>query len=130
MRISDWSSDVCSSDLLLREQLGQERRLGARQEDLRSADLLAHVEDDGAHPVVAPVMLARQHLVLAQHRLGAAQVDDDVAELVALDQTVDDLADQIGRAHVWTPVTNAHLVCRLLLEKKKKTKTKEKVKYM
>src|SRR3546814_1389605 len=26
--------------------------------------------------------------------------------------------DQIGRAHVWTPVTNAHLVCRLLLEKK------------
>src|SRR3546814_8719945 len=27
-------------------------------------------------------------------------------------------ADQIGRAHV-CPVTNAHLVCRLLLEKKK-----------
>src|SRR3546814_6128570 len=25
-------------------------------------------------------------------------------------------AIQIGRAHVWTPVTNAHLVCRLLLE--------------
>src|SRR3546814_5983793 len=29
------------------------------------------------------------------------------------------LPSQIGRAHVWTPVTNAHLVCRLLLEKKK-----------
>src|SRR3546814_8704362 len=27
--------------------------------------------------------------------------------------------DEIGRAHVRTPVTNAHLVCRLLLEKKK-----------
>src|SRR3546814_10147098 len=27
---------------------------------------------------------------------------------------------QIGRAHVCTPVTNAHLVCRLLLEKKNK----------
>src|SRR3546814_4807122 len=26
---------------------------------------------------------------------------------------------QIGRAHVLTPVTNAHLVCRLLLDKKK-----------
>src|SRR3546814_4782341 len=26
--------------------------------------------------------------------------------------------DEIGRAHVLTPVTNAHLVCRLLLEKK------------
>src|SRR3546814_7772067 len=29
--------------------------------------------------------------------------------------------EEIGRAHVWTPVTNAHLVCRLLLEKKKDT---------
>src|SRR3546814_9307609 len=28
-------------------------------------------------------------------------------------------AVKIGRAHVCTPVTNAHLVCRLLLEKKK-----------
>src|SRR3546814_10766049 len=27
--------------------------------------------------------------------------------------------EQIGRAHVWTPVTNAHLVCRLLIEQKK-----------
>src|SRR3546814_5816665 len=30
---------------------------------------------------------------------------------------------KIGRAHVWTPVTNAHLVCRLLLEQKKHTNT-------
>src|SRR3546814_3165093 len=29
----------------------------------------------------------------------------------------------IGRAHVCTPVTNAHLVCRLLLEKKNKHTT-------
>src|SRR3546814_7214916 len=28
---------------------------------------------------------------------------------------------EIGRAHVRTPVTNAHLVCRLRLEKKKTT---------
>src|SRR3546814_3158174 len=27
---------------------------------------------------------------------------------------------EIGRAHVWTPVTNAHLVCRSLLDKKNK----------
>src|SRR3546814_8119607 len=32
------------------------------------------------------------------------------------------LERKIGRAHVWTPVTNAHLVCRLLLEKKKTKK--------
>src|SRR3546814_5580886 len=30
---------------------------------------------------------------------------------------------EIGRAHVRTPVTNAHLVCRLLLEKKNKPPT-------
>src|SRR3546814_4270414 len=30
-------------------------------------------------------------------------------------------ADQIGRAHVRTPVTNAHIVCRLLLAKIKKS---------
>src|SRR3546814_6573561 len=33
-------------------------------------------------------------------------------------------AAEIGSAHVCTPVTNAHLVCRLLLEKKK-TKQKQ-----
>src|SRR3546814_6460701 len=33
--------------------------------------------------------------------------------------------NEIGRAHVWTPVTNAHLVCRLLLEKKKKKNQKK-----
>src|SRR3546814_10463738 len=32
-------------------------------------------------------------------------------------------AEEIGRAHVWTPVTNANLVCRLLLEKKTQTHT-------
>src|SRR3546814_10454802 len=31
----------------------------------------------------------------------------------------DIISIEIGRAHVCTPVTNAHLVCRLLLEKKK-----------
>src|SRR3546814_10823509 len=30
--------------------------------------------------------------------------------------------DKIGRAHVSTPVTNAQIVCRLLLDKKTKTK--------
>src|SRR3546814_4999660 len=32
---------------------------------------------------------------------------------------------QIGRAHVRTPVTNAQLVCRLLLEQKHRKKTNE-----
>src|SRR3546814_5873284 len=36
-----------------------------------------------------------------------------------------DAGDQIGRAHVRTPVTNAHLVCRLLLEKKNLLQTEK-----
>src|SRR3546814_9160800 len=32
------------------------------------------------------------------------------------------MQDKIGRAHVLTPVTNAPLVCRLLLEKKNQQK--------
>src|SRR3546814_10671276 len=38
-------------------------------------------------------------------------------------------AAEIGRAHVLTPVTNAHLVCRLLLEKKTTLLMKVRTKY-
>src|SRR3546814_6443084 len=40
--------------------------------------------------------------------------------VVAGRATIASAREQIGRAHVWTPVTNAHLVCSLLLEKKQK----------
>ena len=36
----------------------------------------------------------------------------------ALSWLTDDVDNQIGRAHVLTPVTRPDLVCRLLLEKK------------
>ena len=55
-------------------------------------DFLAHVVDVGAHPLARPEALARQQLVAAQHRLGPAEIDDDVAELDPLDEAVDDLA--------------------------------------
>src|SRR3546814_1040044 len=105
MRISDWSSDVCSSDLA----------------DLRVAQF---------DPVVRAVV-ADDAGDGAEHRTGglvgaglAAQVvGDDLLHLRVRGRgfAVDVAADltQIGRAHVCTPVTNAHIVCRLLLEKKK-----------
>src|SRR3546814_5695488 len=43
-----------------------------------------------------------------------------ISELIS--RISDGTITQIGRAHVGTPVTNAHLVCRLLLEKKKTNK--------
>src|SRR3546814_10385920 len=41
-------------------------------------------------------------------------------QAVRLDNYGQGKIHQIGRAHVRTPVTNAHLVCRLLLENKNK----------
>src|SRR3546814_980756 len=51
-------------------------------------------------------------------------IEDRVAELrmplLIMRGEHDPVAGQIGRAHVLTPCINAHLVCRLLLEKKEK----------
>src|SRR3546814_7541783 len=52
-------------------------------------------------------------LVLADVNMPVMDGIAMVRQLRALD------AYKIGRAHVCTPVTNAHLVCRLLLEQKK-----------
>src|SRR3546814_5112300 len=61
-------------------------------------------------------------------RLG--EIREDLLEIVAAFEHrlyADQVVREIGRAHVCTPVTNAHLVCRLLLEKKKQNKTKNDV---
>src|SRR3546814_5516366 len=70
-------------------------------------------------------------IVWKDETLGAEFVEDDVpadladqvaeyrTKLVELAVEQDDAAMEIGRAHVRTPVTNAHIVCRLLLVQKK-----------
>src|SRR6185295_1553827 len=79
----------------LHEQLGHALGMAARQEDLRAARLLAHVEDVGAHAIVHAQALARDRLVAADHAFGALQVDGDVAVVDALDHARHDLADAI-----------------------------------
>ena len=69
--------------------------MGARQEDLRPARFRTHVVDVGAHPVLVAEGLARLHLVPAQDRLGATEIDQHVAVLDALDLADGDLADAI-----------------------------------
>ena len=54
--------------------------------------LAQHVEHVGLDAVAGAVALARHLLADRQHRLGAAQVDDDVAALEAADDAGDDLA--------------------------------------
>src|SRR3546814_7586438 len=118
MLISDWSSDVCSSDLTkIYSHVGWTGEFVYLPFDKKvlkqGKNLLAiHVANTAGgawldagivnEPVREgkPVLEARQQSV----RVGATQT---VYEF------------EIGRAHVCTPVTNAHLVCSLLLEKKK-----------
>src|SRR3546814_570967 len=57
----------------------------------------------------------RAHAML----LDLSRLSDIPAAIEAAAARLGGIDVQIGRAHVWTPVTNAHLVCRLLLEKKK-----------
>src|SRR3546814_5889441 len=84
MRISDWSSDVCSSDLF----------------DMQIDRHLAAVMEQGGIGDGRSPGFGLRRLVF-----GAGPDGQQMG--------------QIGRAHVCTPVTNAQLVCRLLLEKKK-----------
>src|SRR3546814_3564408 len=87
MRISDWSSDVCSSDLSGLHHRIRRRRASAP----------------------APARAACNAGPRSRRRFRS---DGSIEQRL-----------KIGRAHVLTPATNAHLVCRLLLEKKKNTTT-------
>src|SRR3546814_3029203 len=70
---------------------------------------------------------------LAVAKILKAIADEEKPGLVLLGkQSISDDSNQtgqmlaalkIGRAHVWTPVTNAQIVCRLLLDIKNKVKT-------
>src|SRR3546814_6148490 len=50
------------------------------------------------------------------------KTDDDTRSFG--DNLLRTLNAEIGRAHVYTPATNANLICRLLLEQKKKTQSR------
>src|SRR3546814_2478240 len=54
----------------------------------------------------------------AQAAMASGAVDDKI--LIHMDAMIGSMThkEQIGRAHVGNPVTNAHLVCRHMLEKK------------
>src|SRR3546814_4323408 len=117
MRISDWSSDVCSSDLrqhhvrleevavLGGRALHVERREAAR---VPAAEALQIVEPEPLRPQGCAGRAAENVILFGD---GWDVYDLPQLRLVLV---------EIGREHVCTPVTNAHLVCRLLLEKKKK----------
>src|SRR3546814_2868058 len=116
MRISDWSSDVCSSDLPRIAgviDLAVEIVESARAERIAqrgAADHRAKLNNRVDAAVTIGIDRHRSRPLTTGHR----------QHLAGQPHRQHGIALEIGRAHVRTPVTNAHLVCRLLLEKKKR----------
>src|SRR3546814_9609483 len=120
MRISDWSSDVCSSDLQfnaptlcklvcdgVKDDADQPIHLGNAKLWILGCQRLDKLGSDHATtPPVAGSTDTQQHYRLTLYTSGKRL-----------------RSPKIGRAHVRTPVTNAHLVCRLLLKQHKKQTT-------
>src|SRR3546814_6171816 len=103
MRIGDWSSDVCSSDLLVER-----------------ADLIITTADNMSRelPGIGPggaLVLPMGSISTPSRPVRGNPVRPTSRQFRTR------ASAKIGRAHVCTPVTNAHLVCRLLLTKKNKT---------
>src|SRR3546814_6617044 len=128
MRISDWSSDVCSSDLA---PLGADTEHGSffaprayeidaiaqlQREVFGPILHIVRFDGDRIDDIVDAINGTGYGLTLGIH----SRVDATVRR-VAQRARVGNIYVKIGRAHVCTPVTNAHLVCRLLLEKKQNT---------
>src|SRR3546814_10235740 len=116
MRISDWSSDVCSSDLVA--ELPQQLLLAplgpldvAVLDVAEAADLLRHARQLDGDAVALrgqprDDLLDRREVLVAQppHHLPLVAAPDHVEAAAA--QPLE-RRQQNGRAHVCTPVTNA-----------------------
>src|SRR3546814_8041769 len=107
MRISDWSSDVCSSDL---------EPKAAEPAAVTAGPPSTTVPQENDHGSCKSIR--RPH----RHYRRAVRPRPPATAAVRCDRRPD-RGIEIGRAHVCTPVTNAQLVCRLLLEKKKNIAT-------
>src|SRR3546814_3276104 len=115
MRISDWSSDVCSSNLNACKILepfdlggGQGRAFFAVDQAQRAKDRA--IISSQRHPGIETDMrIPGGARIALKARIGRHVGGHDGPAR----------GTESGRAHVWTPVTNANLVRRLLRAAKK-----------
>src|SRR3546814_9540475 len=119
MRISDWSSDVCSSDLQLAAEDARGDGAAHRAVQQRAANLAIpmrpQVHDAQDVELVSPA----DDLVVANGRAELDVADSPVGQRRHAGPR--DRFRTIGRAKVSTPITNEQLVCLLLIEKKQKS---------
>src|SRR3546814_8374864 len=106
MRISDWSSDVCSSDLAL----------GPVMETFFGINGIFQTPPSGLDPNKNQGRGFQRSLARsgAPGRFRTSHPPNRNAGQCCRPLVSRPFAE-LGRAHVCTPVTNAHLVCRLLL---------------
>src|SRR3546814_1720642 len=116
MRISDWSSDVCSSDL---DRRGVETIFGERIGALGRGGVMVGFEMTRHRATRLSREREAQLVIYARHRLQRVGVEIGEADVAhPRIRTLAIAPSEIGRAHVRNPVTNAQLVCRPLLKKK------------
>src|SRR3546814_3284917 len=126
MRISDWSSDVCSSDLYVQHQFEDTywaRNAGwtAAEAALRGSShyhmpgvlrwLTANIGIHHVHHLASRIPYYRLPRLLRDH-----PEIDGTSRLPFLHSL--GCIRQIGRAHAGTPAPKPPLVCRLLIEQK------------
>src|SRR3546814_7220860 len=109
MRISDWSSDVCSSDLRV-------SLWGKRGESLQPY-LLKGVKVAISGEFETSEYEGKTKLNIRDNEVDIMSSRKDQNESCG-NRNRDGMGgnSQNGRAHVCTPVTNSHLACRRLLE--------------
>src|SRR3546814_4032562 len=124
MRISDWSADVCSSDLLIPAD-PDEAPSPALRYPVTALLRVLHDGPPGRHrghrlASLAPVTdEPRPHERVLDARAGieipaiARTAGATARRMVGKVRPGARIVGQIGRAHVWTPVTNVQHVCRL-----------------
>src|SRR3546814_7030980 len=133
MRISDWSSDVCSSDLRAVAATGANTSPSCKtgkKPGIESPPQWAPRSEHGSHADLSRLRKAnlrprgqnpraeeashgrREHRYLRRgFQAGGSRPRGDGSDIF---QALP-LADELASAHVCTPVNTAHIVCRLLL---------------
>src|SRR3546814_10529291 len=130
MRISDWSSDVCSSDLGTFDStyLSCDVPFAGGDAGAEAAAFAAGSNNSTGTSTLTGTFINGANEAAVPAYAGLAAINPSFVDVDYIGAVKDANETwwqgwtcgltKIGRAHVRTPVTNAQLVCRLLLEKK------------